>query len=84
VAKGAPEPSPAPDLAPVPNVVGMQRGAAEAAIRQAGFVASVSDAEECDPDDPACDYRPGVVWSQSPDAGAQQEQGSTVTIFVNP
>ena len=42
VAKGAPEPSPAPDLAPVPNVVGMQRGAAEAAIQQAGLVASVS------------------------------------------
>ncbi|HEU4831608.1 MAG TPA: PASTA domain-containing protein, partial [Actinomycetota bacterium] len=84
VASSAPEPSPAPDLAPVPNVVGMQRGAAEAAIRQAAFVASVSYAEKCDPDDPSCDDRPGVVWSQSPDAGAQREPGSTVTIFVNP
>jgi serine/threonine-protein kinase len=84
VAKGATEPSPAPDLASVPNVIGMQRGAAEAAIRQAGFDASVSFSEECDPDDPSCDYRPGVVWSQSPDGGAQREQGSTVTIFVNP
>jgi serine/threonine-protein kinase len=84
VAEGAPEPSPAPDLATVPTVVGMQRGAAEAAIQQAGYVASVSYAEECDPDDPSCDYRPGVVWSQSPDAGEQREQGSTVTIVVNP
>jgi penicillin-binding protein 1A len=83
VARGAPEPSPAPDLAPAPNVVGMPRGAAEAAIRQAGFVASVSTGE-CDPDDPSCDDRPGVVWSQSPDAGAQRERGSTITIFVNP
>jgi penicillin-binding protein 1A len=83
VAKGAPEPSVAPDLAPVPNVVGMQRGAAEAAIRQAGFVASVSY-ERCDPDDRSCDDRQGVVWSQSPDAGAQRERGSTVTIFANP
>jgi penicillin-binding protein 1A len=83
VAKGAPEPSVAPDLASVPNVVGMQRGAAEAAIRQAGFVASVSYAK-CDPDDHACDDRQGVVWSQSPDAGAQRERGSTVTIFANP
>jgi len=83
VAKGAPEPSVAPDLAPVPNVVGMQRGAAEAAIRQAGFVASVSY-EKCDPDDHSCDDRQGVVWSQSPDAGAQRELGSTVTIFANP
>ena len=56
----------------------------EAAIQQAGYVASVSYAEECDPDDPSCDYRPGVVWSQSPDAGEQREQGSTVTIVVNP
>jgi beta-lactam-binding protein with PASTA domain len=84
VAEGAPEPSPAPDLASVPTVVGMQRGAAEAAIQQAGFAASVSYAKECDPDDPSCDYRPGIVWSQSPDAGAQREQGSTVTIVVNP
>jgi penicillin-binding protein 1A len=83
VARGAPEPSPAPDLAPAPNVVGMPRGAAEAEIRQAGFVASVSTGE-CDPDDPSCDDRPGVVWSQSPDAGAQRERGSTITIFVNP
>jgi beta-lactam-binding protein with PASTA domain len=80
VAKGEPQ----PELATVPNVVGMQRGAAEAALAQAGFGASVSSAEECAPDDQACDYRPGVVWSQSPDAGAQRDQGSTVTIFVNP
>jgi eukaryotic-like serine/threonine-protein kinase len=80
VAKGKPP----RELATVPNVVGMQRGAAETALAQAGFGASVSFAQECDPDDQACDYRPGVVWSQSPDAGAQREQGSTVTIFVNP
>jgi penicillin-binding protein 1A len=84
VARGATEPSPAPDLAAAPNVVGMHRGAAEAAIRQAGFVASVSTSGKCDPDDPSCDDRPGVVWSQSPDAGAQRERGSTITIFVNP
>jgi len=84
VAKGAPEPSPAPDLATVPNVIGMQRGAAEMAIRQAGFDASVSFSEACDPDDPPCDDQPGAVWSQSPDGGAQREQGSTVTIYVNP
>jgi penicillin-binding protein 1A len=80
VAKGEPP----PELATVPNVVGMQRGAAEEALAQAGFDASVSFAEECDPDDQACDYRPGVVWSQSPDPGAQRDQGSTVTILVNP
>ena len=80
VAKGEPQ----PELATVPNVVGMQREAAEGALTQAGFGASVSFAEECDPDDQACDYRPGVVWSQSPGAGSQTDRGSTVTILVNP
>lgn len=45
---------------------------------------SVSFAEECDPNDQACDYRPGVVWSQTPSGGTQAEPGSTVTIVVNP
>ncbi len=84
VAKGEPQPSPEPELVSVPSVVGMQRGAAQASLRQAGFDVSVSFAQECDPDDPACDYRPGVVWSQSPEGGAQLQAGSTVTISVNP
>jgi beta-lactam-binding protein with PASTA domain len=80
VAKG----DPLPELATVPNVVGMQRGAAEEALAQAGFDAFVSFAEECVPDDQACDDRPGVVWSQSPVPGAERDRGSTVTILVNP
>jgi beta-lactam-binding protein with PASTA domain len=80
VAKG----DPPPELATVPNVVGMQRGAAEEALAQAGFDAFVSFAEECVPDDQACDDRPGVVWSQSPVPGAERDRGSTVTILVNP
>lgn len=82
VAKG--EPLPDPDVAAIPNVVGMHRGAAEAALEQAGFDVSVSFAEGCDPDDQACDDQPGVVWSQSPNGGTQAELGSTVTIVVNP
>jgi serine/threonine-protein kinase len=84
VAKGGAGPSPAPDVAALPNVLGMRRGAAEAAIEQAGFDVSVSFAEGCDPDDQGCDYRPGVVWSQSPNGGTEAELGSTVTIVVNP
>jgi hypothetical protein len=49
----------------------MQRGATEEALAQAGFDAFVSFAEERDPDDQACDDRPGVVWSQSPDQGGR-------------
>jgi hypothetical protein len=52
----------------------MQRGATEEALAQAGFDAFVSFAEERDPDDQACDDRPGVVRSQSPDPGRQGDQ----------
>jgi hypothetical protein len=51
----------------------MQRGAAEEALAQAGFDAFVSFAEESDPDDQACDDRPGVVWPVA-GSGAQRDQ----------
>ena len=85
VVKGELEPSPPPaELVTVPDVIGMTQGAANAALRGAGFDVSVSLDQECDPEDPACDYRQGVVWAQSPSGGEQAEDGSTVTIVVNP
>jgi penicillin-binding protein 1A len=82
VAKASPSPS--PSLATVPDVVGLTRGAASAALQRAGFVVSVVLQQECDPADPACTYRKGIVWSQSPSGGRRAEVGSTVTITVNP
>jgi penicillin-binding protein 1A len=76
VARGSPE------LADVPNVVGMGEAAATAALRGAGFDVSVVRLQECDPADPGCNYRPGVVWRQEPSGSA--EPGTTVTITVNP
>jgi penicillin-binding protein 1A len=76
VARGAPE------LADVPNVIGMGEAAATATLRGAGFEVSVVRIQECDPADPACNYRPGVVWAQQPTGGAAP--GSTITISVNP
>ncbi len=73
-----------PERVAVPDVVGMTRGAAEAALGRAGFKVSVSMSQECDPADPSCDYRQGVVWSQTPSGGARAEEGSTVRIVVNP
>lgn len=85
VAKGQTEPSPPPaELGAVPSVIGLTQGAANAALRSAGFEVSVSLDQECDPEDPSCDYRQGVVWAQSPSGGAEAEVGSTVTIVVNP
>jgi eukaryotic-like serine/threonine-protein kinase len=82
VAKGSPSPS--PSLATVPGVVGLTRGAASAALQRAGFVVSVVLQQGCDPADPACTYRQGIVWSQSPTGGRRADVGSTVTITVNP
>ncbi len=76
--------SPTPEIAIVPNVIGSTRGSASAQLRNAGFRVTISYQQECDPNDADCDYRSGVVWAQSPAAGAQAEVGSTVTIVVNP
>jgi penicillin-binding protein 1A len=77
----APQP---PETVAVPNVVGAPRGAAVVALKNAGFAVAVSLQPECDPADPSCDYRKGIVWQQSPPGGNQAEPGSTVTIVVNP
>ncbi len=76
VARGAPE------LVDVPNVVGMGQAAATATLRAAGFEVAVVRKQECDPADPSCLYRPGIVWAQQPTG--QAEPGATVTISVNP
>jgi serine/threonine-protein kinase len=68
----------------VPNVLGMTQGAATAALRNAGFETSVQEQQECDPADPSCVYRKGVVWAQTPSAGSKLPAGSIVTVIVNP
>ncbi len=83
VVRGIPDPSPEADLVDVPNVIGMTQGAANATLRNAGLRVRVSLDEECDPAEPSCDYRQGIVWAQSP-AGGTAPAGSTVTIVVNP
>ena len=80
IARGRPSPS----TTLVPDVVGKTQASAEAALRQAGFAARVISDAECDPADPTCDYRQGVVWAQSPAAGSTANEGTIVTIRVNP
>jgi membrane peptidoglycan carboxypeptidase len=81
VARGAP---PEPELVTVPNVVGRPNGAATSMLTNAGFTVVLSYAPACDPDNEGCDYRPGVVWDQSPGAGTRVEPSSTVRLTVNP
>ncbi len=82
VSEGIATPEPTPVL--VPSVVGMPEGAARAALRQAGLAVAVSYEAECDPADPACQYRPGAVWAQSPPGGSSVDEGSSVALVVNP
>jgi penicillin-binding protein 1A len=81
VARGAP---PEPELVTVPNVIGRSQGAATAALTNAGFTVVISVEPQCDPSDEGCDYRPGIVWDQSPGGGAEVEPGATVSLVVNP
>jgi len=78
------EAAPTPSTVTVPNVIGLTRGSATAVLKNVGFHVTVAVQAECDSTDPACDARKGIVWSQSPGAGAEATSGSTVTIVVNP
>lgn len=73
-----------PEVATVPDVIGLAEGAASARLRNAGFRVTISYQERCDPGSPECDYQPGIVWKQTPKGGAKAEVGSTVTIVVSP
>ncbi|MFN2526116.1 MAG: transglycosylase domain-containing protein [Actinomycetota bacterium] len=70
------------DTATVPNVLGYTRSAAEAALRNEGFNVRVIVESESDPQEAR--KRKGRVWKQDPAGGTQAEEGSTVTIWVNP
>ena len=65
-----------PASVPVPSVVNLPRGDAEAQIAGAGFAV---DAQETAVSDPGQD---GIVISQNPASGSSKPKGSTVTIVV--
>ena len=66
----------------VPNVLGYNRSAAEAALRNAGFAVRVVTEAESSPGQ--AKKRKNRVWKQSPAGGSEAERGSVVTIWVNP
>jgi membrane peptidoglycan carboxypeptidase len=60
----------------VPDVVDRRLARARAELSDAGF--GVAAVRQCDPDE---DATPGDVWRQSPAAGAQAPENSTVTLW---
>ena len=79
IAKAPPTTAPPPGV--VPDVVGRSRDDATIVLIKAGF-AVASHAQPEDDHVPAA--RSGVVWRQTPAAGAPAPPGSTVTIDYNP
>jgi penicillin-binding protein 1A len=79
-----PRPPPKGQTFPVPDVTGLPEADAVATLEGAGFAVQVLVDDECQPDDAGCDAVPGIVWKQSPRAGGQADEGSTVRIRVNP
>jgi penicillin-binding protein 1A len=66
----------------VPDVLGKPRAQAVEALEAEGFdVEVVVDAEG---DAARAAARPGVVWKQSPAAPGPADNGSTITVWVNP
>ncbi|MGZ4664215.1 MAG: Stk1 family PASTA domain-containing Ser/Thr kinase [Frankiaceae bacterium] len=62
-------------LVTVPDVVGLSQSAAEGQLASKGFSVNVQQRQATS--------NPGVVLSQSPAGGTQQQRGSTVTIVVS-
>jgi penicillin-binding protein 1A len=65
----------------VPSVLGSYADEAAAGLRGLGFTVEVLVRPEPPPGDPA---RAGRVWKQSPISNAMVDEGSTITITVNP
>ncbi len=70
-----------PTLKPVPNVLGQYADQAAATLRGAGFDVSVLVRQEPPPGNPD---RAGKVWRQAPISTELTDEGSTVTVTVNP
>ncbi len=66
--------APSPQMATVPDVVGMSSASATVALESAGFHVSISHEYGSAP--------AGTVMSQSPAAGAQAAKGSTVSVVI--
>jgi eukaryotic-like serine/threonine-protein kinase len=66
----------APPIPTVPNVVGQNRGMAEATLGSQGFPAAVQLQDVTDPS------QNKTVLAQTPTAGSQAKKGSSVTIVV--
>jgi penicillin-binding protein 1A len=74
--------APGQDESSVPDVLGQSRSSAESELRAAGFSVRIITEKESAPGQ--AKKNRGRVWKQDPAGGSSAEDGSTVTIWVNP
>lgn len=70
------------DCTAVPNVLGMKQGDAQSELNDAGF--QVTTIYQKESDKKQAKKRKDRVWKQSPSSGSCVDEGSKVTIWVNP
>jgi penicillin-binding protein 1A len=66
----------------VPSVLGYSGSSAEARLESEGF--AVEGKTQPEPNPGQASKNSGLVWKQQPDSGTTVDEGTTVTIFVNP
>ena len=66
----------------VPSVLGMEQSDAESALAGSGYSADVVTEAESSPGQ--AKKHSGLVWKQDPASGTTADEGTTVTIYVNP
>ena len=71
-----------PETTEVPSTLGMSRSDSEETLKDEGFNVQVIIQSESNKK--KAKKRAGRVWKQSPGGGSEAEEGSTVTIWVNP
>jgi membrane peptidoglycan carboxypeptidase len=84
VATPSPTVTPLPAVLAVPDVVGMSQGDAVSLLQAAGFGVAVVQESKCAAAGSTCHRSPGLVWKERPDPESEVQEGTAVTIYVEP
>jgi membrane peptidoglycan carboxypeptidase len=84
VATPSPTPTASPAVLVVPDVVGLSQGDAVGVLQAAGFGVAVVQESKCASASSTCHRAPGLVWKERPDPESEVQQGTAVTIYVEP
>jgi membrane peptidoglycan carboxypeptidase len=75
---------PSPTVLAVPDVVGLSQGDAVGLLQAAGFGVAVVQESKCASATGTCHRSPGLVWKERPDSQSEVQEGTAITIYVEP